>query len=193
MRFRRAGHFDLIDITLSRWTTTAFSLRYVACVCFSNDYTRKREEREKTNIRNSLSSKATRRSEVGERRTERESWIARAERARKDRMVRAAVSRGLFAADSFDRVFVDGENSKRFREKRVSFSRLSHDTLFAAREIKRARRIVHGASYAGTFSLRLVLPSPFSFFVPRPLPLPPISCTLGSPPARCVLVFLRRF
>lgn len=55
-------------------------------------------------------------------------------------MVRATVSRGLFAEDSFDRVFADGENSKRFREKRVSFSRLSHDTLSAVRKIKRARR-----------------------------------------------------
>lgn len=56
-------------------------------------------------------------------------------------MVRAAVSRGLFAGDSFDRVFVDGENSKRFREKRVSFSRLSHGTLSAAKIKQEGSRI----------------------------------------------------
>jgi len=63
--FRRARHFDFIDTILSRWTTTAFSICYVAFVCLSNDRGGRREKNE-TSIRNSLSSKVTRRNGLGE-------------------------------------------------------------------------------------------------------------------------------
>lgn len=49
------------------------------------------------------------------------------------------VSRGFFAEDSFDRVFVHGENSKRFREKRAPFPHLSYITL----EIKAVEKIAY--------------------------------------------------
>jgi len=34
---------------------------------------------------------------------------------------KGGISRGLFAEDSFDRVYVDGENPKRFRESAFRF------------------------------------------------------------------------
>lgn len=50
MRFPASPDFDLIDTTLSQWTT-AFSVRYVAWICLSNDGTLgKAEEREKKRI-----------------------------------------------------------------------------------------------------------------------------------------------
>jgi len=117
-------------------------------------------------------------------RVKRESWIGKGARGSNSK---GEVSRGLFARDSFDRVFVDGENSKRFREKRVSFSRLSYDIPSATREIKRTEKItrVHSASYTAS-SLPAHPVCPFCFFVPAlcPLPFTPISCMLSSLPVR---------
>lgn len=160
--------------------------RFVACVLSNDCMFKKEEERQEKRIFK-IHYRQKRREEASSDKKGRKGNCE----SREDRMVRVMVSRGLFAGDSFDRVFVDGENSKRFREKRISFSHLSHDTLSAVREIKRVKRIARVHAMPGTFSSDSSYLVSFSlFFVPRPLLL---SYTSGSSPARCVLVFLRRF
>lgn len=117
----------------------AFSVCHIVRIYPSNDRIEKEEERKEKRVFEIHYRRKRREEETSGRK----GWnreLRERKGHEKDRMVRAAVSRGLFAGDSFDRVFADGENSKRFREKRVSFSRLSHDTLSAVRKIKRARR-----------------------------------------------------
>lgn len=117
---------------------------------------------------------------------------------REDRMVRAAVSRGLFTGDSFDRVFVDGENSKRFREKtRFVFPPKPPALSLSRCAGNKARRIARGAqgelcASSPPPATRLGAVSFFLFLYAAPFTVCPDFlrvCSSSFARAMCVLVF----